>query len=129
MKRPSRTLLLIAAALIFTACSKDQPKELEKPMITNMANPAAVYCVEQGGEYNLQDSRCTLADGSVVNAWDYYYAHHPKDSDKQNDSVNIANPAAVYCAKHGRYDLKTGKCHLDNGDVIDAWEYFRAHHK
>lgn len=39
---------------------------------TEIANPAAVFCEEQGGSYSLDDETCTLPDGSVVDAWDYF---------------------------------------------------------
>ncbi len=37
-----------------------------------IANPSAVSCQEQGGTYSLEDETCTLPDGSVVDAWDYF---------------------------------------------------------
>jgi putative hemolysin len=37
-----------------------------------IANPSATFCGEQGGVYSLEDETCTLPDGSVVDAWDYY---------------------------------------------------------
>jgi len=37
-----------------------------------LANPSAVFCEDQGGTYSLDDETCTLPDGSVVDAWDYY---------------------------------------------------------
>ncbi|GAL34214.1 hypothetical protein JCM19240_1122 [Vibrio maritimus] len=45
------------------------------------------------------------------------------------EPVGMANPAAVYCEKHGVYDLETGMCTLKSGEKVDAWEYFRAHHQ
>lgn len=35
-------------------------------------NPAAAYCVEQEGTYNLDDSTCVLKTGEMVNAWDFF---------------------------------------------------------
>ena len=47
---------------------------------TQIANPAAKFCVEQGGTYALgtsdADGTCTLADGRVVDAWEYFRAHN-----------------------------------------------------
>jgi hypothetical protein len=49
-----------------------------------MPNPAAVYCVEQGGELvPMEDeewnqySICRLADGTEVEEWEYYRANNP----------------------------------------------------
>ncbi|PST91236.1 hypothetical protein C9I91_09005 [Photobacterium jeanii] len=47
-----------------------------------MANPSAVFCEEQGGQYFLNDEgeikagSCKLTDGKVVEAWEYYRANH-----------------------------------------------------
>lgn len=45
-------------------------------------NPAAVYCVEEGGAYQIVQSKggvrglCVLPDGRVVDAWDYFRERH-----------------------------------------------------
>ncbi len=66
-------LRLVTPALglaALTACTSDPAPEL--------ANPAATFCFEQGGSYDIRDEAagqvgyCTLADGSEVDAWDYY---------------------------------------------------------
>ncbi|HLE06304.1 MAG TPA: DUF333 domain-containing protein [Candidatus Nanoarchaeia archaeon] len=49
---------------------------------TGLANPAAVYCNEQGGEYlteieaNSTASFCKFPNGSLINAWDYFRANN-----------------------------------------------------
>jgi putative hemolysin len=47
-----------------------------------LANPAATFCVEQGGTYALSQpdgsgGTCTLSDGRVVDAWDFLRANSP----------------------------------------------------
>lgn len=37
-----------------------------------LANPAAVFCEEQGGVTSGDERMCELPDGTVVDAWDYY---------------------------------------------------------
>lgn len=37
-----------------------------------LANPAAVFCEEQGGVVSGDEPMCELPDGSVVDAWEYY---------------------------------------------------------
>ncbi|WP_369410518.1 amidohydrolase family protein [Parasedimentitalea denitrificans] len=43
-----------------------------------LANPSATFCIESGGAYDIRDGEggkvgyCTLADGSEVDAWEYY---------------------------------------------------------
>lgn len=62
-----------AALALCTACTVE-------PTDTQIANPAAEFCVEQGGTYALGTSEaggtCTLADGRVVDAWEYFRAHN-----------------------------------------------------
>lgn len=49
---------------------------------TETPNPAAVFCVDKGGSYSIVDGDtgqhgiCTLADGRVVDAWDYFREQH-----------------------------------------------------
>ncbi len=55
-----------------------------------LANPAAVFCEESGGTYQIVKSSdgdiglCHLADGTSVDAWDHYRANWDKQSAKSN---------------------------------------------
>ncbi|WP_170460460.1 putative hemolysin [Ruegeria arenilitoris] len=49
---------------------------------TTMANPAATFCIENGGEYQIRKNSdgseygvCILEDGTEVDAWDYLRSH------------------------------------------------------
>jgi putative hemolysin len=57
------------ALVLGAACSPENTQ-------TNIANPAATFCVEQGGSYTPATAdtaaTCTLADGRIVDAWDYF---------------------------------------------------------
>lgn len=44
---------------------------------TEVPNPAAVYCEEQGGTVSGDEPMCTLPDGTVVDAWEYYRENSP----------------------------------------------------
>ncbi|WP_159089095.1 amidohydrolase family protein [Tateyamaria sp. Alg231-49] len=105
---------------------------------SQVANPAAAYCIEQGGAYSTEDTDegqrglCTLADGSVVDAWAHFREQH---SAAPSGSTQLANPAAVYCIEQGgTYSIENtdegqrGWCTLSDGTVVDAWEYFREQH-
>lgn len=53
--------------------------------IVGLANPAATFCVESGGQYEIhtaadgsQSGTCTLADGTEMDAWDYFRENAPK---------------------------------------------------
>lgn len=37
-----------------------------------LANPAAIYCTEQGGNYQLESGKCELPDGQLIDGWEYY---------------------------------------------------------
>lgn len=42
-----------------------------------LPNPAAVHCEEQGGTVSGPEPLCTLPDGTVVDAWEYYRERNP----------------------------------------------------
>jgi len=50
---------------------------------TQLANPAATYCIESGAKYEIRDGDngqfgvCILPDGREVDAWEYFRAHNP----------------------------------------------------
>ena len=53
--------------------------ENEQPAATALPNPAAVFCVENGGTYEIRRAGngseigiCILADGTEVDAWAYF---------------------------------------------------------
>lgn len=66
--------LLFALALTAAA---DEPGTPPDKASMELANPAAVFCVDQGGTYEIRDGDkgqfgvCKLADGREIDAWDY----------------------------------------------------------
>ncbi len=74
-------VFLVAGAL--AAC--DQEEETATDGNTELANPASVFCVEQGGKSEIrtgddggQVGICVLADGQEVDEWEYFREHHPE---------------------------------------------------
>ncbi len=73
-----RSALLTLALLAVAAC--DQPAADDNA--TGLANPAATYCIEQGGKYEIKDGAdgqtgtCTLANGMQQDAWDFFRAEN-----------------------------------------------------
>ncbi|SLN31556.1 hypothetical protein TRL7639_01334 [Falsiruegeria litorea R37] len=72
MKSVLTTVIVLAAT---SAASASDTK-------TTLANPAATFCIENGGTYQLSKDEngnavgiCILADGTEVDAWDYIRAH------------------------------------------------------
>ncbi|MEM1005605.1 MAG: DUF333 domain-containing protein [Pseudomonadota bacterium] len=54
----------------------------QKTTKTSMANPAATFCIENDGTYQLRKNEdgsvygvCILPDGAEVDAWDYLRSH------------------------------------------------------
>ncbi len=100
---------------------------------SGLANPAATYCIAQGGLYGIQDGTdgqtgiCQLPDGTKIDAWTYIREQHAKTEGAE--TVGLANPAAVYCGSlGGEYDLKTSRCTLADGTSEDDWALYRKAH-
>ena len=78
-------LPLLAAAALSACAGSDNPKKAamhDAPAI-GMANPASVFCEQQGGKsVNRKDKDgneygvCVFSNGKEVDEWEYYRAHH-----------------------------------------------------
>ena len=72
------TRFLIPAALLGTIAACDEAAN--QPV--GLANPAATFCVESGGTYEIVDGAegqsgiCTLPDGTKKDAWEYFRENH-----------------------------------------------------
>lgn len=63
----------------------------------------------------------TVFEGQV------YPIQRSMTDEPMSERLKVANPAAVFCDKQGgTYGLDDGMCNLPNGDVVDAWAYYRA---
>ncbi|MEW5803922.1 MAG: DUF333 domain-containing protein [bacterium] len=117
-----------------------------------LPNPAAVYCKENGGTYEIrtaadgsQSGVCIFSDGTECDGWAYYRgecepsgshdAMPPLDGGKPGDPIGQPNPAAVYCAENdGDYQIRTspkdgsqyGVCVFSDGSECDEWAFFRG---
>jgi putative hemolysin len=65
--------IALAAVLIISGCSSNDDKNQE------LANPASVYCEQQGGTVDIrtdeagnQNGYCVFPDGTEVEEWAYY---------------------------------------------------------
>ncbi len=83
MKKTS-LMMAMAGTMVLAGCSTyDGSTEY-----TSVANPAAVYCVQQGGELDTVSENgervtyCVLSDDERVEQWEYYRNNH-KESDEQ----------------------------------------------
>ncbi|WP_170409543.1 putative hemolysin [Ruegeria atlantica] len=72
-------LLTTASLTMLAAC--DQPASTGSS--TQLANPAATFCVESGNRYEIRDGDegqtgvCILPDGKEVDAWKYFRENSP----------------------------------------------------
>lgn len=59
------------------------------------------------------------------------------DMDLQSAKIGKSNPASEFCLKQkGFLDYQkdangntVGMCHLQNGQVVEEWQYYRQHHQ
>ena len=73
------TRFLISAAILMPLAACDPVPEQS----TELANPAATFCVESGAKYEIRDGAdgqtgvCILPDGREVDAWEYFRENNP----------------------------------------------------
>jgi uncharacterized protein len=67
---------VVTAVSLLSACSTKEPEPV-KPI--GMANPASVFCTEQGGKLVMEKDTegnsigyCQLSDGTSVEQWAYF---------------------------------------------------------
>ena len=125
-------MIIVVIFLAAVGCSPaDEPAQL--------ANPAAVYCAEQGGKVDIRQDAdggamgyCQFDDGSECEEWAYFRSEC--QSGEFQASSQIANPAAVYCGEQGgTYKIREhedgsqyGVCLFEDGSECDAWAFFRG---
>jgi len=127
---------LLALVLVLGACGDDDEEQDQE----GLANPASVYCVEQGGTVDIrtgddggQHGVCVFPDGSECGEWDFYHGECAPGEPAQ-DGAGLANPASVYCVEQGgTVDIRTGDdggqygvCVFPDGSECDEWAFFRG---
>lgn len=127
-------LILLLSAL--PACSDD-----DEP-IEDMANPASVFCIEQGGDLDVREGPdggqrgfCIFPNGSECPEWDFYHGDcAPGDAGEgpSEPAPGLANPASVNCIDEGgRLEIRSetggevGYCIFPNGVECEEWAFFR----
>ncbi|WP_159653169.1 putative hemolysin [Vibrio atypicus] len=77
--------LSFIGTLVLAGCASQSDDEYQVKEYTSMANPAAVYCVKQGGELETVDENakrvtyCVLPDGNRAEQWEYYRNSQQQD--------------------------------------------------
>lgn len=73
---------LLATTALVAACGSDAEPRGTTPDV-GLANPASVFCVEQGGTVEIVDETdgqvgyCNLPDGNRVEEWEYFRSENP----------------------------------------------------
>ncbi|HHX8312526.1 TPA: putative hemolysin [Vibrio diabolicus] len=79
--KKTNLMMAMAATLVLAACSTYEGATRSTEYIS-VANPAAVYCVQQGGELDTVSENgervtyCVLSDDNRVEQWEYYRDNH-----------------------------------------------------
>ena len=81
----SSCLWLIGSAVLLSACTQSQvPVSSHEP--TGIANPASVFCEQQGGRSELQTDKngnqygiCHLPNGTIIEEWEYFHQQHSQN--------------------------------------------------
>ncbi|MGD8170668.1 putative hemolysin [Vibrio sp. TRT 21S02] len=74
----------VGAVTVLAGCA-NEPDEYEVKDYTSMANPAAVYCVQQGGELetvtenNERTTYCVFSEDDKIEQWEYYRNNHKQE--------------------------------------------------
>ncbi|EGR0262994.1 putative hemolysin [Vibrio cholerae] len=74
-------LLTVVGVVLLTGCAR-QENEYTVKEYTSMANPASVYCVEQGGQLEMVTENeqrvtyCVTKDGEKIEQWEYFRQNH-----------------------------------------------------
>ena len=105
-----------------------------------MANPASVYCEQNGGKLEIRDETdgqvgyCMFTDGSECEEWAYMRGECKQGEAKESTAIGMPNPASVFCTDNGgtlemRKDASGGEygmCLFSDGSECEEWAYFRG---
>ena len=81
------SLAMLCCAMVLGGCTTQPaaaPAAPPSPPTAGMANPAAQYCIAQGGTLEIvrgaggEYGVCHLADGVVMDEWALFYRDHPQ---------------------------------------------------
>ena len=140
---PAAGFLVLAAMLALAGCVAGQPVVV--PAATTapgLANPASVYCADNGGTLDIrsdaagnQTGVCVFPDGSECDEWAYFRGEcAPGQAAVPTSEPEVANPAAAYCVQQGGSDQiltdGSGKryaaCILPDGTVCGEAAFYNG---
>jgi len=98
----SLPMFVIVASVAVTACASRQPSPTAE---TNIANPASVYCEQNGGTLEIRKDAsggeagvCVFSDGSECDEWAYFH-EQCKPGDSYSTAEPVTSPAATVPAR------------------------------
>ena len=127
-----KIIAICLAGALLGACGGDEPTDDE----SGLANPASVYCIEQGGTVDMREGDggtfgvCVFPNGAECDEWAFYDDACPPGFDP---GAGLANPASVYCLEQGgTLDMReesagtVGYCRFADGSECEEWAFFRG---
>lgn len=135
---------LLLSLVLLTGCGQTTSAPQKTNPETNqaqLANPASVYCEEQGGKLNLADGMCTLPDGTQCEEWAYFRHECPASASGSiiptasgaTANTGLANPASTNCVKlGGQVQIKDspagqyGVCLFEDNRQCEEWALMRG---
>ena len=78
-----RLLTACTILLALAACGSDAEPSDTSTSPAGLANPASVFCVDQGGTIEIVDETdgqvgyCNLPDGTRIEEWEYFRSQSP----------------------------------------------------
>ena len=103
---------MVALVAGLTGCVAGQPLVTPAESTVSapgLANPASVYCADNGGTLDIradaagnQTGFCVFADGSECDEWAYFRGEcAPGGQVVPTSEPEVANPMAAYCVQQG----------------------------
>lgn len=97
-----RTLIALAAIglLALPACGGTSDEEPSTSPTAGLANPASVFCEQQGGTVEIVDEAggqvgyCILPDGTRIEEWEYFRSMNPQPTASSSDAWGTASPSS-----------------------------------
>jgi hypothetical protein len=82
-------IALAAAVVVLAGCAASQTPVKQKPTtsMVGLANPASVFCIQQGGQSQIvntpkgQEGYCQWSNGQRIEEWKYFREHHKDNQD------------------------------------------------
>jgi putative hemolysin/predicted secreted protein len=139
------TGILVLLAVLAAGCTQQTPvPPVTTPGQSAIANPASVYCGQNGGTVEIikgtsggEFGMCTFANGTSCEEWALFRGEGCKASvvaATTTPVIGMANPASVACGKAGGITgmMKDaaggeyGMCTFANGTSCEEWALFRG---